>query len=241
MPSRPAFASGGFGLPPPRAIPVTMVLCGLLAVVSLVGAVVGRQTGVGLELLRFQVDAVLDLELWRFLTFPFVESTAFGFLIGLVVLWMFGGWFEATYGRHDYVRFFATSCLGAAVLAIPLSFVLSLIMPFSDVGAAEGPGPAINAMLVAMAYRMPDANVLFFVFPMRARTMILVVLGYEIIQGIYTGAADLSMTLAGMLMGYLLVTGMWRPQRLVDFVRLYLLRRRRRGFYVVPPKDHRLN
>ena len=241
MPRQPAIATAGFGLPPPRSIPVTMLLCTVLAVVSLVGTLIGRQTGIGLNLLNYQVGAILDLELWRFFTFPFVESTLWGFLIGLLVLYMFGGWFESTYGRWDYLRFFIVSSLGAGLVAIPLTFLITLIMPFSDVGIAEGPDAAINAMLVAMAFHAPTASVLFFIFPMRARTMIFIILGYEVIQGIYTGAAGLSMTLAGMLMGCLLVTGYWRPTRLIDLARLYVFRRRRRALYVVPPRDRTLN
>jgi hypothetical protein len=45
-----------------------------------------------------------------------------------------------------------------------------------------------------------------------------------------------------MLMGYLLVTGQWRPSLLVDRMRLWRLRRRRDGLYVVKPRDkHHLN
>jgi membrane associated rhomboid family serine protease len=241
MPRQPAYTTSGFSLPPARAVPVTATLCAILAMVSLFGTLLGRQLGVGLNFLNYQVDAIFNLELWRLVTFPFVESTLWGFLLSILVLWMFGSWFETTYGKRDYLRFFFVSSVGAGLLAIPLSVLLSLIMPFYDVGMAEGPSAAINAMLVAMAYNAPNASMLFLVFPMRARTMIFIILGYEVIAGIYTGAAGLSMALAGMLMGWLLVTGYWRPNRLIDVIRLSWLKRRRRGLYVVPPKNRTLN
>ena len=51
----------------------------------------------------------------------------------------------------------------------------------------------------------------------------------------------LGVTLGGLAMGYLLVTGYWRPSRLRDLLKMWQLRKRRRGLYVVPPKDKTLH
>jgi len=132
-------------------VPVTLGLGSTLALVSVVGTLAERQTGVGLNLLDFRVDLVLSFQLWRLVTYPFVESTLWGFLLSLAVLWLFGGWFELRYGARDYLRFVAFSGVGAGLLAIPLTFLLDLVLPFEVVGIAEGPTPIFNAMLVATA------------------------------------------------------------------------------------------
>jgi membrane associated rhomboid family serine protease len=215
----------------------TKFLCIALLAVSLIGAITQRKWGVGIHNLRFDVGAVMQLELWRLVTYPFVESSTFGLLMALLVLWLLGNLFEAKWGTRYFVQFFAFACVGAALLAIPLTFLLNFIMPFSDIAVSEGPDAAIDAMLVALALTAPNSNVLFgFLLPMQARTLIYVLLGIEIITGIQSGSAHLSITLGGMLMGYLLVTGNWRPKRLWSALMERLGRKRRSRLYVVPPK-----
>jgi membrane associated rhomboid family serine protease len=233
------FSSSG----PPGLAPVTRILVILLVVASLVGTITQRKLGFGTQDLNFQVGRVLSGEVWRFVTYPFVETSPINLIISGVVLWLFGSWFESRWGQRDFLRFFAVATIGAALLAIPLSLLINMVLgsAMRDVGIAEGPGAALDAMLVAMALTNPDSNILFgFVLPMRARTVVFVLLGIQLIFGIQTGAAAFSITLGGMAMGYLLVTGRWRPARLWESVRK-LGARRRRGLHVVPPRDHTLH
>ncbi|MBI3178652.1 MAG: rhomboid family intramembrane serine protease [Deltaproteobacteria bacterium] len=234
---RQPVATRGFSLPPPRAVPVTTWLCGIILAVSLLAKIFESKTGVGADLLRFDVAAVLSLELWRLVTYPLVECTAFGLLFGLFFFYLIASWFETSFGSRDLLRFFVISSLGAAGLAIPLSFLVNLIMPFYDPGVSEGPDAAFDAMLVAFAVSMPNATIMFgFVLPMRARSVVYALLGLALIFGIMNGAAAFSITLGGMIMGYLLASGNWRPQRLLNKLKLRRARRRGHGFYVVPPK-----
>ena len=222
---------------------MTRILVILLVVASLVGAITQRKLGFGTQDLNFQVGRVLAGEVWRFFTYPFVETNPINLIISGVVLWLFGSWFESRWGQRDFLRFFAVATLGAAVLAIPLSLLINTVLgsTIRDVGIAEGPGAALDAMLVAMALTNPDSNILFgFVLPMRTRTVVLAMLGIQLIFGITTGAAAFSITLGGMAMGYLLVTGRWRPAKLWESVRKATMRRRR-GLHVVPPRDHTLH
>jgi membrane associated rhomboid family serine protease len=220
---------------------VTRILCIALLVVTLVSTFTQRVYGIGVSNLNFQVDRVLALELWRIVTYPFVESSPYGLILSLIFLWLLGGSFEARWGERDFLRFFILSSIGGALFAIPLSFIIDLILPFRDMGFAEGPSTGLDALLVALALTSPDTNVMFgFVLPIRARTVVLIILGFQLVSGIMTGAAQLSATLGGMAMGYLLVTGNWRPQRWLGILRTQ--RMRRRGLYVVPPrKDHTLH
>lgn len=209
---------------------------------SLVGTLTESKLGFGLSTLNFQVGKVLSGELWRVVTYPFVESQPFNLILSLVFLWLLGSWFERRWGERDFLRFFLVSSIGAALIAVPLSLLLNLVLPFRDVGIAEGPDAALDAMLVALALTAPDSNVMLgFVLPMRARTIVFVLLGIQVIFGIQTGSAALSITLGGMAMGYLLVTGRWRPRRFVEWMQATSSRRRRRGLRVVPPRDRTLH
>jgi membrane associated rhomboid family serine protease len=234
----PQVTRSRFGLMPARQIPVTAVICAVLLVLSLAGMVGDRAFGYGISTLDYRLGAILQAELWRLLTHGFVDSSPISLLIDILVLWLFGGWFEVRYGRRDYARFFIASVIGAGVLAVPLTYLTNLVMPFVDPGYAQGPGAAVDAMIMSLAITLPDSNILLgFVIPMRARTAIYILLGITIVFGILAGAATLGITLGGLAMGYLLTTGNWRPSRILGFMKIWRLRRRRRGFYVVPPKD----
>ena len=229
-----------FDLDPRSTPPVTKAYAIAILVVSLVGSVTQRSFGFGVADLQFRARAVLSGEIWRLFTYAFVESTPFGLLLSLVVLYFFGRFLEETWGRRDFRRFVVWSAVGAACLAIPFGWLTNAVLPFRDPGVAEGPGAVFDAMLVAMALQAPDSNVLFgFLLPIKARTLVLLILGFHLIAGIQTGAASLGITLGGMTMGYLLTTGNWRPGRWGGLWRRVSRRRRgRRGLHVVPPPDH---
>ncbi|MBN1960823.1 MAG: rhomboid family intramembrane serine protease [Deltaproteobacteria bacterium] len=227
--------SGGVG-------PVTKILLIAILVLSLGASIGERKFGFGISMLDFRIDNVLAGELWRLVTYPFVEGSPFGLILSMIVLWFFGNWFEQRWGARDYIRFFAISSIGAALLAIPLSYIFNFILPFTDLGVAQGPDAALDAMLVAMAFSSADSKILFgFILPMRAKTLVFLLLGIVIIFGIQTGAATLSIHVGGMIAGYLLVTGKWRPSYLISKIRRQQKQRRSRGLYVVPPRDRTLN
>lgn len=217
--------------------PVTKWLALALLACSLVFSVTQRKLGWGASNLIFTVDDVLSGELWRLATFPLVEPDPFGLIISLVILFFFGRFFEQQWGSRDFFQFFVWSSVGAGVIALPVSVIIDVLMPFRDVGVASGPNAAFDAMLVALAVTLPNSNVMFgFVLPMKGRTIIYAILGIQVITGIMTGATALSVTIGGMLMGYMLVTGTWRPARMLARLRSWRMRRRRHGLYVVPPR-----
>ena len=211
-----------------------------MVIVSLVSTYTQREFGVGWKDLAFTTAHVLDLEVWRLFTYPLVHSQPFGLAIGVFIFWLFGKMFEARWGTENFLKYIALSAVGAAVLAVPLSFLFNVIMPFQDIGYAEGTSPIIDAILVHLAVTAPNSNILFgFVLPMRSRTIIYVILGFELVVGIMTGAAGLSTTVGGIIMGYLLTTGNWRPDRI--WAKWHAKKNPRRGFYVVKPPDDTLH
>lgn len=220
-------------LPPLK--PVTKWLCILTAVVSLFGAITQRKMGFGNQNLIYSVSEVLSGELWRLATYIFVERSAFALILSILMLFIFGRLFEAKWGSRDFLKFITFSTIGAGLLAIPLSAIVNTIMPFQDLGIAEGPSPVLDALIVSLAISAPDSNILFgFVLPMKTRTIVYLILGFQVIAGILSGATTLGVTLGGMLMGYFLTTGNWRPQKLLAQFQLWKYRRRRKGLRVVP-------
>jgi membrane associated rhomboid family serine protease len=221
---------------------VTQVLVAILVVTSVAASLAHRLIGFDPHILAFDAAAVVhQLQLWRLATYALCKAAdPFALLLSALVLYLFGSTYERSWGSRDFLRFFCLSSVGAAVLCIPLSALCNLVLPFWDVAQAEGPDAAIDAMLVATAVYAPQANMLFgFVLPVRARTLVALLLGTQLVAGLMTGAASFSMTLGGMAMGWLLVSGSWRPRLWLDHWRLWRLRRRRRGLHVVRPRGRR--
>src|SRR4051812_45014215 len=95
-----------------QAGPVTKALCGTLLVASILCNITERQLGFGTSDLVLSVADVLGgLQLWRVVTYPFIEASAFGLLLSVVVLFIFGGLFESQWGSRGYLRFFMMSAI----------------------------------------------------------------------------------------------------------------------------------
>lgn len=186
---------------------------------------------------------LLNLQLWRPFTYAFVETSGFGLLLNLFIFYLFGASFELRWGLRDFLRFCAFSAVGAAILALPLHFLFDEILPFRDFPIIGGPTGVIDAMLVALAVSQPNSNILLgFVLPIKVRTAVFAFIGLNLLFGIMDGHSQLSITVGGMLMGYFLATGNWRPTRFWATVKLWWLRQRRRqsggkrGLHVVPDR-----
>ncbi|MEZ4273495.1 MAG: rhomboid family intramembrane serine protease [Myxococcota bacterium] len=234
----------------PAAGKGTKGLCIALVAITLLLKLSQNSVGVGPIDLVFSVDRVLHGQVWRLLSYALIEVDAWSLILSALFLYLFGAFFEARWGTRDYLRFFAASAVGAALFAIPLSYVFNVILPFDDQlarpfelgGFSTGPSPSLDAMLVALALMAPDSKVMFgFILPIKARTLIYVFIGLQLIFGIMNGTAELSMTVGGMLMGYILVSGIWRPQMFAARWHTWTRRRRRRGLHVVKPPDHTLH
>lgn len=231
----------GFDLDPRTAGPATKWLSLSMILATVVFSITQRQLGFGVVDLLYSVPEIFAGQLWRLLSYPFVETSGFSLILGVLVFYLFAKSFEERWGTRDFLQFVALSALGAAILAIPVRFVLNFLGLFNDVGQSAGPGPIIDAMLVALALTAPNAKVLFgFVLPMRATTMVYVFIGIEVLRALVDGSTTLSLTLGGLAMGYILITGIWRPDRWGSLFNRKP--KRRRGLYVVPPKkDHTLH
>lgn len=221
-------------------VPVTKALVGLLLLTSVAAAICQRRFGFAPELLAFNGNLILRGEIWRLVTYVFIESQgAFSLCFSALVVYLFGSQYEGLWGSRDFLRFFVLSTVGAAALAIPLSAVCNLVLPFDDFALSQGPSAVIDAMLMATALRAPQTRVLFgFILPMRIDTMIYALLGINLIGGMMSGTANFSVTLGGMAMGWILVRGVWRPSVWLAFLRR--TKRRNPGHLpVVRPKHKR--
>lgn len=231
-----SFYRRGLDLDPRNAGPATKWIPLAMVAITAIGSVTERKLGFGVADLHYDVQLLFAGQVWRILTYPFVAFGGFALLLGAIVFYLFGTSFERQWGTRDFLEFNAFAAVGAAVLAIPIRILFNRLGLFSDPGLYAGPGPMIDAMLIALALSAPNANILFgFVLPIRAKTAVYLVIGVEVLFALVNGATNLSMTLGGLAMGWLLITGNWRPTRWLKSIKKKPPRRR--GLYVVPPKE----
>lgn len=102
--------------------------------------------------------------LWQPLTYQFLHADFFHFLFNGFMLWMFGRMMEPVMGSRKFLFYFL-GC-GAAAALLTAAWQPGSMTPV--IGASG----AIYALLGAFAFLFPEAQVnLYFLFPMSARTM----------------------------------------------------------------------
>ncbi len=168
------------------------------------------------------------LWLWQIVTYMFLHSPFWiGHLVlNMLMLWMFGTEVERLWGTREFVKYYFICGIGAAV-------VTCLLFPATTTIGASG---AVFGVMLAYGFLFPNRQVLiWFIFPMRAISFILVCIGIEMysLLNVQDGVAHFA-HLGGMLFGYLYLKRAWRVR---EFLREVRWRLRRRRFRVLKQDD----
>ena len=125
-------------------------------------------------------------EVWRLVTYPFLETDPLSLVLGGVMLWMFARDLSAAWGGGRLLQAFVGLAAGAALA----TSLLALAWPRLQVVVAAGPWPVIDALVVAWALRFADRQLLFmFALPMNGRTLLWVTVGGTVLYAIFYGVA----------------------------------------------------
>ena len=151
------------------------------------------------EALRFAPGEVLRRP-WTFVTYMFVHAGLLHLLGNMLMLFVFGPPVEHRLGGRAFILYYLYCGIGAAVLSLALSGIMSSAPFVGASGAVLGVG-------VAYAMLWPDAELLVFPLPtpVKARTFIVVVIGLDIVFSQVTprdGIAHLA-HVGGAAFGYL--------------------------------------
>ncbi len=120
---------------------------------------------------RFSAQsAILDFQIWRFITFQFIHANFSHLLFNMISLYMFGTMVEAYFGSKRFLAYYLLSGAAGAVAYLVLwqagFFGAALDTPL--VGASAG----IYAVLIAGARIAPHTKVLMMmIFPVTLRTL----------------------------------------------------------------------
>lgn len=131
--------------------------------------------------------ALGGLRVWQFITYSFLHDTGnlLHILFNMFMLWMFGGEVERALGRRRFLILYFAAAFAGGVCMIPMYR-----------GSVVGASAAVFGVMAVYARLYPYRRLLVWgVFPVRARTLVLVLVGLDLllaIQGSDSGTAHLA-------------------------------------------------
>lgn len=158
----------------------------------------------------------LDPELWQ-AWFPFVplwQLATYGFLhapfdvthvlFNLLTLYFFGTALEGVIGGRRFLWLYMVALLLGGVVQLALSF--ASLAAGGEAYPTLGASGAVMAVLVAMATLQPNSTVIFFLFPLRLRTLALILVGLDVFRMLSGGVGVAwAVHLTGAAYGFLAV------------------------------------
>lgn len=216
----PEYRGGGAGMRVPALTPVVKKLLWINGIVFLATYLLARWSPAALD--GFFRVFTLNPEVWvawfpfppvwQFLSYGFLHDVGspFHLLYNLLALYFFGTMLEGIIGgRRFLVSYLAAIALGgAAQLAFML--VLSIWWPEMVAGTLGASG-GVLFVIVACATLRPNTQVIFILFPLRLKTLALIMVGIDLFGLItpgYRGTAHL-VHLTGAALGFLAVRLRW--------------------------------
>jgi membrane associated rhomboid family serine protease len=154
-------------------------------------------------------DVVTRLFVWQPITYMFLHVGLAHLLFNMLALWMFGGELERIWGTRYFLKFYAVSGVGAALLTIVLAY-----LPFDWARALRashivGASGAIYGLLLAYGLSFPNRPIyMYFVFPIPAKYFVLIMGALAFYSSVTEARGVAHVThLGGLLVGYLYLKG----------------------------------
>ena len=199
-----------------RTLPrVLQVIIGIQIVAWLLMLPLGQELVARVLLaVGFSPPLFLSGSVWQLVTYPFVHAPVdfFGLIFDVFLLWVLGGLFVRRW-RQSHFLFFLGACAAAGALTGGLA---AWLWPNSFAPVLSGMDAPVLGLFVAFHLVFGDERVRLMGLsePIQARWILYVVLGMDVLFFITGSNPDFGAQIGGLLMGWLLVTGRWRPGKL---------------------------
>ncbi len=148
--------------------------------------------------------AVLRGQVWRLVTWPFVETQPINLIFGGFMLYQFGTQLAYDWGEGRFLTRYLFLTVGAGLITV----AVATLPRFAGI-AHVGMWPVVDALLLMWCLRYPDQQMSFWgVLPMTGRTMGLLVVGgtvlYALAAGGIDGLASFTPHFAALFLGWVL-------------------------------------
>lgn len=145
------------------------ILTKFFALIPIGGLTVGR---VGAEFIEWSFYP------WQLITYQFMHGSFTHILFNMFMLWMFGMEIEHIMGSKKFLLFYLLCGVGAGLLQILLSPVLS-----DSLGPTIGASGAVYGIMIAFAMFFPDRFVfIYFLIPIKAKYLIAILVVFEFLS-----------------------------------------------------------
>lgn len=159
--------------------------------------------GILLEYFALSPERVVqDFWVWQLVTSAFLhdDRTPFHILVNMLTLYFFGFMVERHYGKRKFLMFYFACAVFASLVYTVFHFIGQTRT------LAVGASGAIMGVMMLTACLYPHNTVyLDFLFPMRLRTMIWIVIGINLYMALLAPPGEIAAVahLGGLLFGYL--------------------------------------
>jgi len=211
MPQQSQFA---FPRPTPVVLRVMIALGALWLLFAIATNIAqsGFVDGVYGELELHPSEVVPGLHLWQIATYAWLHDLngLSHILLNCLGLYFLGPMLERRWGGGNFLRFYVVTGIIAGAFSVLVGVLFGGRWDVPIVGASG----ALLGLVAAYSVIFPNAQfLLFFVVPVRARYLIWIALGLDILFFIANprGNVAIQTHFGGALAGWLLVTGNWRP------------------------------
>lgn len=132
---------------------------------------------------------------WQLVTYQFLHGGFLHLLFNMFLLWFLGRRLEELWGSYEFFRYYIICGAGAGLIS-------ALVSPALTIGASG----AIYGILLAFGLTFPNEYLyLYFVFPVRAKNLVVVFAIIEFVLSITSPGDNIahSAHLAGMVVGFI--------------------------------------
>ncbi|MBS1257216.1 MAG: hypothetical protein MAG551_00252 [Candidatus Scalindua arabica] len=147
----------------------------------------------------YQPLAIGKLWLWQFVTYMFLHSVSdpWHIIFNMLVLWMFGSEVEKAMGTRRFLTMYFTAGIFAGIFGC-------MFTPDNPILGASG---AIFAVEIAFAMFYPNATIIFFVFPIKAKYLVMIFAGITVFNCLMPTGGNVAhfAHLGGLLYGFLFI------------------------------------
>lgn len=223
---------GSVSLPPVTAVTLGVLLFFFIAAGVIVNFVPSLASVV--SWLPVQTSDVLDGQVWRLLTYGLMHHLAdpFHLLINGFMIFLFGRELEERWGSGRYAFF-----MGATVFLGGVFVVLSGLL-FQSNASAIGASAFAEGLTVAWGLIYRDRPIrLFFALPIKGIHLVWFALFMWLLQAVSTSPTSAAAHLGGIVMAFILVMGVWRPNAVKLWFQTAMQKfglRKKPKLYVVP-------
>jgi membrane associated rhomboid family serine protease len=149
------------------------------------------EQGAMYEALMLTRRDVCQGEVWRLVTYPFLTSGWFSLLFTVLIFYYIGAPLELTWGTARFLTLFLVSVLGGAAAGVLLNVPL-----------AGGEAPIVTLMLI-YGFLFPESVLyLFFILPIRVKTLALITTAWYLVVCAAKGLRGLAL-FVGLFSGVL--------------------------------------